>query len=259
MNNKKLGMKWFVFFTQIVPLISILELIIAIISLFDPEYRQANFGTISGLIFEVIMYIEVAMTVGLFFIVRKKSKFAITYINILLIIQSVGLIYATTAANMEIIKNTYAVALLVFMMNVLVTLFWYFPNIKYFYRRRWYLENKEIEEDKDVIHDNQEQVNKISKIEKSFMIAFVSIAAITSLISAALIEAGDEILDAVKEEFYKAQEKADFLDENVVFIITDDDKYYYTYDQFMQLTGDEILYWVCTDVEAQELGYKKWQ
>lgn len=261
MKEKKQGMKWFTFFTGIVPLISILELIFAVIMLFNHEYKQKNFETILSSIYQISVYIEVIMTVVLFFLVRKKYKHTVGYINALLIVQSISIVYGTAIADYEINSSLYAVVLLTFMTAILVVGLWYLPNIKYFERRKWYFEKNNEPEDEtkslDKINLNVEK--RISKREKIIMIVIIVISAIITPISAAIIELDNDYLDSLKEKLYIAQEKADFLDENVVFIVEGDEVYYYTYDQVIQLPDEEFSYWVCTDVEAEGLGYKKWQ
>lgn len=56
------------------------------------------------------------------------------------------------------------------------------------------------------------------------------------------------------------KEKADFLDENIVFVLDGYGRYYYTYDQVQEVTqGKAYSYWAYTDVEAKSKGYKKWK
>ena len=56
------------------------------------------------------------------------------------------------------------------------------------------------------------------------------------------------------------QEKAEFLDENIVFVLDGYGKYYYTYDQVQQVTqGKEYSYWAYNTEAAISKGYKKWK
>ena len=262
MERKKQGMKWFKFFTQVVPLFSILELILAIIMLFNAEYRRANFANVWTSIFEVIAYVQVIMIVVLYFMVKKKYKHTVGYIHALLIIQSIDVVYGVIITDSEINSSIYAVCLLAFMTLIMTLFLWYLPNIKYFEKRKWYFQNKEQEEPdpKYVEEMNIKTMRRINKMEKVIMSILLGVAAITSLVSAAIIEVDSDYLDYLKEEVGTIKEKADFLDENVVFLIEGDEEYYYTYDQVMQFPEDKTYYyWVCTDAEAEDMGYEKWQ
>ena len=55
--------------------------------------------------------------------------------------------------------------------------------------------------------------------------------------------------------------KADFLDENIVFVIDGYGRYYYTYDQMEQVTQGigEYSYWAYNKEAAISKGYKAWK
>lgn len=55
--------------------------------------------------------------------------------------------------------------------------------------------------------------------------------------------------------------KANFLDENIVFVIDGYGRYYYTYDQMEQVTQglEEYSYWAYNKEQAKGLGYKAWK
>lgn len=58
----------------------------------------------------------------------------------------------------------------------------------------------------------------------------------------------------------KNSSKAEFLDENIVFVIDGYGKYYYTYDQMKQVTqGTEYSYWAYNKEQAIANGYKAWK
>jgi len=262
MKQKKIGMKWFNFFTQAVPLISILELIAVVISLFNPEYRKENFVTVWSSIFEIMTYIEIVMVICLYFIVRKKYKHTVGYINMLLLFQTITVVYGVATVNTEINSSNYAVMLLTYMTLVFAFCLWYLPNIRYFEKRKWYFENKLQEESSEeyIEQISVEGEQRSNKRAKRIMSCLVIIGATISVISAAVIELKTDYINSLEDKVYELQDKADFLDENVVLIIDGDDKYYYTYDQVMQLSGEETYYyWVCTDVEAESMGYQRWQ
>lgn len=62
-------------------------------------------------------------------------------------------------------------------------------------------------------------------------------------------------------ESIKYEEKAKFLDENIVFVLDGYANYYYTYDQVQQVTQgvDEYTYWAYNKEQAISRGYKKWK
>lgn len=54
--------------------------------------------------------------------------------------------------------------------------------------------------------------------------------------------------------------KADFMDENIVFVLDGYGKYYYTYDQVQQVTqGRRYEYWAYNKEQAIGLGYRAWK
>lgn len=57
------------------------------------------------------------------------------------------------------------------------------------------------------------------------------------------------------------KDKADFLDENIVFVIDGYGRYYYTYDQMEQVTQGigEYSYWAYNKEAAISQGYKAWK
>lgn len=56
------------------------------------------------------------------------------------------------------------------------------------------------------------------------------------------------------------KEKADFLDENIVFVLDGYGRYYYTYDQVQQVTqGEKYSYWAYNKEAAISQGYKAWK
>lgn len=69
----------------------------------------------------------------------------------------------------------------------------------------------------------------------------------------------DENWDYLMENVdYK--DKADFLDENIVFVLDGYGNYYYTYDQVQQVTqGNEFTYWAYNKEAAISHGYKAWK
>jgi len=64
----------------------------------------------------------------------------------------------------------------------------------------------------------------------------------------------------LNKENLKLQSKADFLDENVVFVIDGYGNYYYTYDQMKQVTqGKSYSFWAYNKSQAIGLGYRAWK
>lgn len=61
-------------------------------------------------------------------------------------------------------------------------------------------------------------------------------------------------------ENIKLKDKADFLDENIVFVLDGYGNYYYTYDQVQKVTqGEEYTYWAYNIEAAKYKGYKAWK
>lgn len=81
------------------------------------------------------------------------------------------------------------------------------------------------------------------------------------------IDLKDRIISNKNDELYEYQiedntnkEKADFLDENIVFVLDGYGNYYYTYDQVQQVTqGKEYSYWAYNREAAISQGYKAWK
>lgn len=56
------------------------------------------------------------------------------------------------------------------------------------------------------------------------------------------------------------EEKADFLDERIVFVIDGYGNYYYTYDQMRQVTqGTSFTFWAYNIEQAKSKGYRAWK
>ena len=54
--------------------------------------------------------------------------------------------------------------------------------------------------------------------------------------------------------------KAEFLDENIVFVLDGYGDYYYTYEQMREVTqGKEYTYWAYNIENAKYLGYRAWK
>lgn len=99
------------------------------------------------------------------------------------------------------------------------------------------------------------QSNKTEKLEKN-------ISSLESTIST--LESQKKTLKKEKEDLEekirKNNEKIDFYDKNVVFVIDGYGRYYYTYDQMEQVTqGTSFEYWAYNKEQAIDLGYKKWK
>lgn len=93
-------------------------------------------------------------------------------------------------------------------------------------------------EQKDEISSLKSQISKLKK-EKS--------------------DLQDENWDYLMENIdYK--DKAEFLDENIVFVLDGYGNYYYTYDQVQQVTqGKEYSYWAYNKAAAIGQGYRAWK
>lgn len=93
-------------------------------------------------------------------------------------------------------------------------------------------------EQKDEISSLKSQISKLKK-EKS--------------------DLQDENWDYLMENIdYK--DKAEFLDENIVFVLDGYGNYYYTYDQVQQVTqGKEYSYWAYNKEAAISRGYRAWK
>lgn len=262
MKEKKLGMKWFNFFTVIVPIITIFEIIFIAISLFDAEYRSENFANMWLVGLQLFNYIELGMSLVLYFLTKKKCKHTPTYIHVLLIVVLFNVVYSSAVLESMINNSNYAVFILSFISLLIGLFLWYFPNLKYFEKRKWYFEKQE-----EAISDNVEQIidntrlNKIKKREKVAMAVLLTITALVLIVDSVVIEVKTDYISGLADKNYILQEKADFVDEHVVIVMEGDDKYYYTYDQFMALPDDQDVYYISvyTDVEAQSLGYEPWQ
>ena len=65
-------------------------------------------------------------------------------------------------------------------------------------------------------------------------------------------------LNVAKE---RLQDKANFMDEYIVFVLDGYGNYYYTYDQVQIVTQgvDEYEYWAYNKEQAIYLGYKAWK
>ena len=66
----------------------------------------------------------------------------------------------------------------------------------------------------------------------------------------------DENWDLTQEKD-EYEEKADFLDENIVFVIEGYGNYYYTYDCMNKVTNGEYSYWAYNEEAAIYNGYRK--
>lgn len=74
-------------------------------------------------------------------------------------------------------------------------------------------------------------------------------------------EEDEQILDleySLNAHYWKLSEKAEFLDENIVFVIDGYGKYYFTYDKMIEITEDDDHYefWAYNKELAIDLGYK---
>lgn len=88
---------------------------------------------------------------------------------------------------------------------------------------------------------NVYQFLKYKKLEEDIEVAANEIADICS----------DTMIDSMDY-----QEKADFLDENIVFVIEGDEDHYFTYDCMMSI-DEEFSYWAYNKEQAIYKGYKK--
>ncbi len=58
-------------------------------------------------------------------------------------------------------------------------------------------------------------------------------------------------------DILKNENKAKFLDENIVFVINGYGNYYYTYDCVQKITSGSYTYWAYNKEAAISKGYKK--
>lgn len=75
------------------------------------------------------------------------------------------------------------------------------------------------------------------------------------------LESENAVLE-LKEILWDAyEEKIDFFEENIVFVIDGYGNYYYTYDQMEQVTQgiEEYSYWAYNKEQAEYLGYNAWK
>jgi len=61
---------------------------------------------------------------------------------------------------------------------------------------------------------------------------------------------------AYKRKYEEIKDKADFMDNNIVFVIDGDDTHYYTYNEMMLLEDYEFTYWAYNIENAVYLGYE---
>lgn len=210
-----------------------------------------------------MMYIEIVLVICLYFLVRKKYRHTVGYIHALLIFQVITITYGVAAVDAEINSSNFAVMLLTYMTLILGICLWYLPNLKYFEKRKWYFENKEKDEiEPSALEElNTKVIHVHNKRAKVIMAFLLGIGVVASIVSAVIIEIQTDNINELLDRVYILQDKADFLDENVVIVIEGDAKYYYTYEQLQQLPNDKDVYYinVYTDIEAEALGYERWQ
>lgn len=71
------------------------------------------------------------------------------------------------------------------------------------------------------------------------------------------LESSENIRLSLEKELSDNSEKIAFFDKYIVFVLEGYGKYYYTYDQMMQVTqGKSCSFWAYNIEQAEDLGYK---
>lgn len=106
------------------------------------------------------------------------------------------------------------------------------------------------------------QLDKYNKLIDKYSTLAVDYNDINEFYEAATAkrDAYKELLEEEREDNETNSEKAEFLDENIVFVLDGYGNYYYTYDQVKQVTQgvDEYYYWVYHIEDAIYRGYTAW-
>lgn len=240
-------------------------------------------STIAALI-DIVIITFIMMFVPLCFRIHnkklleyKKGKKICKYNSIIAFILSVIL---TVTLNKE---NTFVGV------GGLGCLIYYFINMCFFVSEMDYNLKKENSENKKSISKKEEKIRKIKINYKYITIILVIILIIlgsyliynyynenksklllnekVDLLNSQIKELKDKQSSLEAENFNyfiqkaKYKEKADFLDENIVFVLDGYGNYYYTYDQMEIVTQgvEEFEYWAYNEEYAISKGYKAWK
>ena len=141
-------------------------------------------------------------------------------------------------------------------------------------------ENEKVEKDprltygEDVrLEKTVEPIKTVEKVveikeDKTFLYVIIGILAVAVIgigiyaldLNNKMVELEEEYSSNLAEQIINSV-KADFLDENIVFVIDGYGDYYYTYDQMNTVTQgiDEYSYWAYNKEQAIVKGYRAWK
>lgn len=101
--------------------------------------------------------------------------------------------------------------------------------------------------------ENTEIISDVKRILPFFLILLLVLSIICNINQFVKIE---ELEKESKFVSYQLYTKAEFLDENIVFVIEGYGNYFYTYDEMISVVGDrQFSYWAFNKEQAIALGY----
>lgn len=165
-----LGMKWFIFFTRIIPVFAIVFAITS--DLMDFKYvsfllNYEVFGlyTILNTIYVISFIINIVIQIVLFIKSNKKNEKLLRFIRFVLIYNIFFVSFSWLFQSIYSETGLLSMIITEIILIPVISLIWYYPNMKYFKKRLDFMDYSKYEE-KTNISDEKNDINIIKTREK---------------------------------------------------------------------------------------------